>query len=74
MEGKSFHEFYAAMNMTVRNKLFKKRASHRVSYESGLSKTQTYVLVSGEKCITQHEILIFDFKRYRKVLPRHKET
>ena len=45
MEGKSFHEFYAAMNMTVRNKLFKKRASHRVSYESGLSKTQTYVLV-----------------------------
>ena len=34
-EGKNIHEFSAAKNMTVRNKLFRKRASHQVSYEFG---------------------------------------
>ena len=70
-------EFCAVMNMTVRNTLFKKRVSHLVTYESGISKTWTdYSLVRrnqrkfledikvlpGEECITQYNPLVRDFK------------
>ena len=34
-EGESIHEFCAAMNMTVENKLFKKREINLVSFGSG---------------------------------------
>ena len=48
-EGEIIHGFNAAMNMTVENKLFKKRASHWVSYECGPSKTQALIIFwSGE--------------------------
>ena len=70
-EEKSIHEFCAAMNITVVNKLFKRRASHWVNYESGPSKTQVgYCLVrrsqrrfwkgikilSSDECTTQHKL------------------
>ena len=59
----------AAMNVTVQNKLFTKRVSHLVTYESGLSKSQADCLVQrnqrkslkdiikvlpSEECLTQH--------------------
>ena len=34
-KGESIHEFFAAMNMTVENKLFKKREINLVSFGSG---------------------------------------
>ena len=39
-EGERILEYCAAMNITVGNKLFKKRASQTATYESGPSKTQ----------------------------------
>ena len=65
------------MNMSVDNTLFKKRASHLVTYESGPSKTHIdYYLVRrnqirffkdlkvlpSEECITQHKLLVCYFK------------
>ena len=45
-EGVRSIEYCAARNITVGNKLFKKRASHLITYESGPSKTQVdYCLV-----------------------------
>ena len=40
MEGERILEFCAAMNLTVGNTLFKKRASYLFTYEFGPSKTQ----------------------------------
>ena len=64
------------MKMTVGNKLFKKRASHLVIYESGPSKAQinNYLLrrnqrkffkdmktLPSEECITRHKPLVCEF-------------
>lgn len=43
-DGETIREICAAMNMTVENTLFKKRASHLVTNESGQSKIQVDLL------------------------------
>lgn len=43
-DGETIREIGAAMNMTVENTLFKKRASHLVTNESGQSKIQVDLL------------------------------
>ena len=81
-------KFCVAMSMTVGNKLFKKRASHLATHESGPSKTQVkYCLVRRnqkqflkdtkvlhcEECITQHKPLVCDFK-IRKVKDTRRKS
>lgn len=75
-EGERILKFCAAMNMTVRNTLFQKRASHLVNNESGPSKThldyfwvrrnqQKFLkdieALPSEQCITQDKPLVCDF-------------
>ena len=65
------------MNMAVGNILFKNKASHLVTYKPGPSKIQVdYCLVRrnqrkflkdikflrSKECITEHKVLVFEFK------------
>ena len=66
-------------NITIVNKLFKKSSSSWVTYESVPSKTQIgYCLVrtNQRKFWKDINILLseeYDFRRYREIIPRHKE-
>ena len=80
-ENERIIEFCAAMNMTLGNTLFKKSASHIVSYEPGISKAlinfwlvirnflKNIKVLPCEECSTQKKPLVCDFN-IRKV----KET
>ena len=87
-KGERILEFCATMNMVLGNTLFKKRVSHLVTYESGISKTQVdYCLVRRNQqkflkeislTITQHKPLVCDFNKRKlkdtrkKFVPRRK--
>lgn len=57
-DGETIREICAAMNMTVENTLFKKRASHLVTNESGQSKIQVDLLLKRNQRNLLKDIIV----------------
>ena len=86
-EGERLLEFAVANELVVGNPWFKKKFEHLVTYQSGDCKTQIdYILhkrsfrkmvsnakvIVGEKCATQHRLVVGDFKVCTHAHPKRR--